>query len=61
MRNGSHVQQKNAKMFKQLTLDGIMNDETQDKPKIMEKNMKNYFRIQKNEDNSISNIGNEYY
>ena len=38
-----------------------MNDETQDRPKIMDKNMKNYLKIQKNEDNSITNIGNEYY
>ena len=38
-----------------------MNDETQDRPRIMDKNMKNYFKIQKNEDNSITNIGNEYY
>ena len=48
-------------MFKQLTLDGTMNDETQDRPRIMDKNMKNYLKIQKNEDNSITNIGNEYY
>ena len=38
-----------------------MNDETQDRPRIMDKNMKNYLKIQKNENNSITNIGNEYY
>ena len=38
-----------------------MNDNSESRPKIMDKNMKNYLKISKNEDNSISNIGNDYY
>lgn len=36
-------------------------DDGIERPKLMDKNLKNYLKIQNKEDLSISNIGNEYY